>query len=308
MGKLLIVGTVAFDEIETPFGKTDKILGGAATFIGLAASQFDIESAIVSIVGDDLPQEYLDLLKSKNIDLSGVEIVEGGKTFYWKGKYHNDLNSRDTLVTELNTLADFNPVVPDNFKDADVVMLGNLHPGVQLSVINQMTVRPKSIVLDTMNFWMDNALEDLKEVIKHIDVITINDEEARQLTGEYSLVKAAEIIQKMGPKHVVIKKGEHGALLFHEENVFFAPALPLEEVFDPTGAGDTFAGGFSGYLAATDGVSFGNLKNAVIHGSNLASFCVEQFGTKRMQNLKRKEVHQRLHQFKTLTQFDIELK
>lgn len=308
MGKLLIVGTVAFDEIETPFGKTDKILGGAATFIALAASQFNNESAIVSIVGDDLPQEYLDLLKSKNIDLSGIEIVEGGKTFYWKGKYRNDLNSRDTLATELNTLADFNPVVPDHFKDADVVMLGNLHPGVQLSVIKQMSKRPKLIVLDTMNFWMDNALQDLKEVIKHIDVITINDEEARQLTDEYSLVKAAEEIQKMGPKYVVIKKGEHGALLFHEEKVFFAPALPLEEVFDPTGAGDTFAGGFSGYLAATSGVSFGNLKNAVIHGSNLASFCVERFGTKRMQDLKREEVNQRLHQFKTLTQFDIELK
>lgn len=308
MGKLLIVGTVAFDEIETPFGKTDRILGGAATFIGLAASQFENESAIVSVIGDDFPQEYLDLLKAKNIDLTGLEVVKGGKTFYWKGKYRNDLNSRETLVTELNTLADFNPVVPDNFKDADVVMLGNLHPGVQMSVIKQMKERPKLIVLDTMNFWMDNALEELKEVIKHIDVITINDEEARQLTDEYSLVKAAEEIQKMGPKFVVIKKGEHGALLFHNEKVFFAPALPLEEVFDPTGAGDTFAGGFAGYLAATDNISFGNLKNAVIHGSNLASFCVERFGTKRMQDLKREEVNKRLHQFKTLTQFDIELK
>ncbi len=308
MGKLLIVGTVAFDEIETPFGKTDKILGGAATFIGLAASQFENESAIVSIVGDDLPKEYLDLLESRNIDLSGLEIVKGGKTFYWKGRYGNDLNSRDTLITELNTLADFHPVVPDNFKDADVVMLGNLHPSVQMSVIEQMEATPKLIVLDTMNFWMDNALEELKQVIKHIDVITINDEEARQLTSEYSLVKAAEEIQKMGPKFVVIKKGEHGALLFHNEKVFFAPALPLEEVFDPTGAGDTFAGGFVGYLAATDNISFGNLKNAVIHGSNLASFCVERFGTKRMQVLKREEVNQRLHQFKTLTQFDIELK
>jgi len=308
MGKLLIVGTVAFDEIETPFGKTDKILGGAATFIGLAASQFENEAAIVSIVGDDLPQEYLDLLESRNIDLSGLEIVKGGKTFYWKGRYGNDLNSRDTLITELNTLADFNPVVPDDFKDSDVGMLGNLHPSVQMSVIEQMEATPKLIVLDTMNFWMDHALEELKQVIKHIDVITINDEEARQLTSEYSLVKAAEEIQKMGPKFVVIKKGEHGALLFHNEKVFFAPALPLEEVFDPTGAGDTFAGGFVGYLAATDNISFGNLKNAVIHGSNLASFCVERFGTKRMQGLKREEVNQRLHQFKTLTQFDIELK
>lgn len=307
MGKLVIVGTVAFDAIETPFGKTDKILGGAATFIGLAASQFDVESAIVSIVGDDMPQDYLDLLSSKNIDLSGLEIVKGGKTFYWKGKYHNDLNSRDTLVTELNTLADFNPVVPDDFKDADVVMLGNLHPSVQLSVIKQMEKRPKLIVLDTMNFWMDNALPELTEVIKHIDVLTINDEEARQLTGEYSLVTAAQKIQEMGPTYVVIKKGEHGALLFHKENVFFAPALPLKEVFDPTGAGDTFAGGFSGYLAATDNISFNNLKNAVIHGSNLASFCVERFGTERMQNLTRDEINQRLHQFKALTQFDIEL-
>ena len=308
MGKLVIVGTVAFDEIETPFGKTDKILGGAGTFIGLAASQFDVDSAIVSIVGDDLPQKYLDLLSDNGIDLEGLEIVQGGKTFYWKGKYHNDLNSRDTLITELNTLADFNPKVPDNYKDADVVMLGNLHPAVQLSVINQMSKRPKLIVLDTMNFWMDSALEDLKEVIKHIDAITINDEEARQLTEEYSLVRAAQEIHKMGPKFVVIKKGEHGALLFHNENVFFAPALPLEEVFDPTGAGDTFAGGFTGYLAATGDISFENMKRAVIHGSNLASFCVERFGTERMEKLTKDEVYNRLHQFKALTQFDIELK
>jgi sugar/nucleoside kinase (ribokinase family) len=308
MGKLVIVGTVAFDEIESPFGKTDKILGGAATFIGLAASQFNVDATIVSIVGDDLPQAYLDLLSSKGIDISGIEIVKGGKTFYWKGKYHNDMNSRDTLVTELNTLADFNPIVPEKYKDADVVMLGNLHPMVQLSVIKQMSKRPKLIVLDTMNFWMDSALEDLLEVIKHIDVLTINDEEARQLTGEYSLVNAAKKIHTMGPKYVVIKKGEHGALLFNDENIFFAPALPLAEVFDPTGAGDTFAGGFAGYLAATDNISFDNMKNAVIHGSNLASFSVEQFGTARMENLERADVNKRLHQFKALTQFDIELK
>ena len=307
MGKFLIVGTVAFDAIETPFGKTDKILGGAATYIGLAASQFNVESAIVSIVGDDMPKEYLDLLSSKNIDLSGLEIVKGGKTFYWKGKYHNDLNSRDTLATELNVLADFNPIVPETFKNADVVMLGNLHPSVQLSVINQMIERPKLIVLDTMNFWMDNSLNELLEVIKHIDVITINDEEARQLTGEYSLVKAAAKIEEMGPKYVVIKKGEHGALLFHKSKVFFAPALPLEEVFDPTGAGDTFAGGFAGYLAETENISFNNLKNAIIYGSNLASFCVEKFGTERMKNLEKQEVNARLHQFKELSQFDIEL-
>ncbi|SMC41978.1 PfkB family carbohydrate kinase [Cellulophaga tyrosinoxydans] len=307
MGKLLIVGTVAFDAIETPFGKTDKILGGAATFIGLAASQFNVNSAIISIVGDDLPKEYLKLLSDKNIDLTGLEVVKGGKTFYWKGKYHNDLNSRDTLVTELNVLADFNPIVPDNFKDADVVMLGNLHPNIQMSVINQMTVRPKLIVLDTMNFWMDNSLPELLEVIKHIDVLTINDEEARQLTGEYSLVKAAAKIETMGPKYVVIKKGEHGALLFHKSKVFFAPALPLEEVFDPTGAGDTFAGGFAGYLAQTENISFNNLKNAIIQGSNLASFCVEKFGTERMLNLKKEEVNKRLLQFRELSQFDIEL-
>lgn len=307
MGKLLIVGTVAFDAIETPFGKTDKILGGAATFIGLAASQFEVESAIISVVGDDFPKEYLDLLESKNIDISSLEVVKGGKTFFWKGKYHNDLNSRDTITTELNTLADFNPLVPDNFTNADVVMLGNLHPGVQMNVLNQMKKRPKLIILDTMNFWMDNTLEELTEVIKHIDVLTVNDEEARQLTNEYSLVKAAKAIQKMGPKYIVIKKGEHGALLFNEDNVFFAPALPLEEVFDPTGAGDTFAGGFAGYLAATENTSFNNLKNAVIHGSNLASFCVERFGTKRMKDLERDDVNKRLHQFKALTQFDIEL-
>jgi len=307
MGKLLIVGTVAFDAIETPFGKTDKILGGAATFIGLAASQFNVESAIVSVVGDDFPQKYLDLFSDKNIDVSAIEIVKGGKTFFWSGKYHNDLNSRDTLITELNVLADFNPVVPSKFKDADVVMLGNLHPNTQMSVINQMEQRPRLIVLDTMNFWMDNALEELMEVIKHIDVITINDEEARQLTDEYSLVKAAAKIHIMGPKYVVIKKGEHGALLFHNDNIFFAPALPLEEVFDPTGAGDTFAGGFVGYLTETKNVSFNNLRNGVIHGSNLASFCVERFGTERMKNLKKEEVEKRLHQFKELTQFNIEL-
>tara|TARA_R110000868_G_scaffold340552_1_gene601225 strand:- start:15474 stop:16400 length:927 start_codon:yes stop_codon:yes gene_type:complete len=307
MGKLLIVGTVAFDAIETPFGKTDKILGGAATFIGLAASQFKVKSAIVSVVGEDFPQEYLDLLTAKNIDISALQVIKGGKTFFWSGKYHNDLNSRDTLSTELNVLADFNPVVPKNFKDADVLMLGNLHPGTQLSVINQMEERPKLIILDTMNFWMDNALEELKEVIKHIDVITINDEEARQLTSEHSLVKAAEKIHVMGPKFVVIKKGEHGALLFHKAKVFFAPALPLEEVFDPTGAGDTFAGGFAGYLAESENISFNNLKSAVIHGSNLASFCVERFGIERMQSLEKKETNNRLLQFKELTQFDIEL-
>src|SRR6478672_2305208 len=307
MNKLLIVGTVAFDAIETPFGKTDKILGGAATFIGLSASYFNVKSAIVSVVGEDFPQEYLDLLTARNIDISGIEIVKGGKTFFWSGKYHNDLNSRDTLVTELNVLADFNPVVPQNFKDAEVVMLGNLHPIVQTGVLNQMTQKPKLVVLDTMNFWMDCALPELLDVIKRVDVITINDEEARQLSGEYSLVKAAAKIHTMGPKYVVIKKGEHGALIFHNKDVFFAPALPLEEVFDPTGAGDTFAGGFSGYIAQSENISFDNMKNAIIHGSNLASFCVEQFGTERMLGLKQVEVQERLKQFKSLTHFDIEL-
>jgi len=307
MNKLLIVGTVAFDAIETPFGKTDKILGGAATYIGLSASFFNLQSAIVSVVGDDFPQEHLDLLTSRNIDISGIEIVKGGKTFFWSGLYHNDLNSRDTLVTELNVLADFQPKVPQNYKDADVVMLGNLHPLVQSSVLDQMEKKPKLVVLDTMNFWMDCALPELLDVIKRVDVITINDEEARQLSGEYSLVKAAKKIQEMGPKYVVIKKGEHGALLFHNREVFFAPALPLEDVFDPTGAGDTFAGGFSGFIAQSENISFGNMKNAIIYGSNLASFCVEKFGTERMETLSKAEVAIRLQQFKSLTQFDIEI-
>ncbi|KQO34270.1 sugar kinase [Flavobacterium sp. Leaf82] len=307
MNKLLIVGTVAFDAIETPFGKTDKILGGAATYIGLSASFFNLQSAIVSVVGDDFPQEHLDLLTSRNIDISGIEIVKGGKTFFWSGLYHNDLNSRDTLVTELNVLADFQPKVPQNYKDADVVMLGNLHPLVQSSVLDQMEKKPKLVVLDTMNFWMDCALPELLEVIKRVDVITINDEEARQLSGEYSLVKAANKIQELGPKYVVIKKGEHGALLFHNREVFFAPALPLEDVFDPTGAGDTFAGGFSGFIAQSENISFGNMKNAIIYGSNLASFCVEKFGTERMETLSKAEVAIRLQQFKSLTQFDIEI-
>nr|WP_294933670.1 PfkB family carbohydrate kinase [uncultured Flavobacterium sp.] len=307
MNKLLIVGTVAFDAIETPFGKTDKILGGAGTYIGLSASHFNLKSAIVSVVGDDFPQEYLDLLKSKNIDISGLEVVPGGKTFFWSGRYHNDLNSRDTLDTQLNVLADFQPKVPADFKNADVVMLGNLHPIVQSSVLDQMEVKPKLVVLDTMNFWMDCALPELLDVMKRIDVITINDEEARQLSGEYSLVKAAAKIHTMGPKYVVIKKGEHGALLFHDSQVFFAPALPLEEVFDPTGAGDTFAGGFAGFITQSENISFSNMKNAIIYGSNLASFCVEKFGTERMENLQKEEVLARLQQFKALTQFEIAL-
>ena len=307
MNKLLIVGTVAFDAIETPFGKTDKILGGAGTYIGLSASFFNLQSAIVSVVGDDFPQEYLDLLTERNIDISGLEVVKGGKTFFWSGRYHNDLNSRDTLDTQLNVLADFQPKVTENYKDADVVMLGNLHPLVQSSVIDQMTTKPKLIVLDTMNFWMDCALPELLDVMKRVDVITINDEEARQLSGEYSLVKAAAKIQTMGPKYVVIKKGEHGALLFQDQQIFFAPALPLEEVFDPTGAGDTFAGGFAGFITQSENISFENMKNAIIYGSNLASFCVEKFGTERMVALDKEDVVSRLEQLKSLTQFDIEI-
>ena len=307
MGKLLIVGTVAFDAIETPFGKTDRILGGAATYIGLSASQFGVDSGIISVIGGDFPDKYIKMLNNKNIDTSGIEVKKEGKTFFWSGRYHNDLNTRDTLITDLNVLADFNPVVPEKFIDCDFLMLGNLHPAVQMSVIKQIPKRPKLVVLDTMNFWMDNTLKELMEVIKKIDVITINDEEARQLSGEYSLVKAAEKIHKMGPKYVVIKKGEHGALLFNDGDVFFAPALPLEEVFDPTGAGDTFAGGFIGYLANTHDISFENMKRAIIYGSNLASFCVEKFGTERMENLSHEEVQRRLKQFKELTQFEIEL-
>lgn len=307
MSKLVIVGTVAFDDIETPFGRSDKILGGAATYIGLAASQFSLDSALVSVVGGDFPKTYMDMFREKGMNTSAIEVVENGKTFFWSGRYHNDMNSRDTLSTELNVLADFKPVVPEAYLDAEVIMLGNLHPDIQLSVIEQMNGRPNLIVLDTMNYWMDHTMDELMKVIGRIDVLTINDAEARQLTGEYSLVVAARKIMEMGPTHVVIKKGEHGALLFNREDVFFAPALPLEEVFDPTGAGDTFAGGFAGYLAKTADYSYENMKNAVIFGSALASFCVEKFGTERLLSLTKSEMHQRLQQFRNLTQFDIEL-
>jgi len=305
MSKLVIVGAVAFDAIETPFGKTDKVLGGPATFIGLAASQFEVDSAIVSIVGGDFPDEYLDMFENRGIDISSIEVVQNRKTFFWSGKYHNDMNTRDTLATELNVLADFNPVVPETYKNSKVLMLGNLQPSVQSSVIEQMTEKPDLVILDTMNFWMDTALKDLKKVIQKVDVITINDEEARQLTGEHSLVVAAKRIMEMGPEYVVIKKGEHGALLFFENEIFYAPALPLKVVFDPTGAGDTFAGGFAGYLAQTENFSFDNLKKAVIYGSALASFCVEKFGTERMLNLDNKELKDRILQLKNLTEFDL---
>ena len=307
MSKLVIVGTVAFDAVETHFGKTGKILGGSASFIGLSAAQFEVDSAIVSVVGGDFPQDYLNLFTDRNIDISSVKIVKEGKTFFWSGRYHNDMNTRDTLVTELNVLENFQPVVPESYKNAKVLVLGNLHPRVQSSVLDQMSDGSTFVILDTMNFWMNNTLNDLLEVIKRVNVITINDEEARQLTGEYSLVAAARKIHEMGPEYVVIKKGEHGALLFNETNVFFAPALPLESVFDPTGAGDTFAGGFAGFLAQTENISFENMKNAVIYGSTLASFCVEKFGTERLESLQAEEVRTRLKAFKDLTRFEIEL-
>ncbi|HRH12567.1 MAG TPA: PfkB family carbohydrate kinase [Bacteroidia bacterium] len=304
---LLVVGTVAFDAIETPFGKTDKIVGGAASYISLAASYFHKDIQLVSVIGDDFPNEFLNTLKSQGVKLDGLEIKKGEKSFFWSGKYHNDLNSRDTLDTQLNVLADFKPVVPESYKQADFLMLGNLAPAVQQSVIKQLTKRPKLIVLDTMNFWMDIALDELLKTIAMIDVLTINDSEARQLSGEYSLVKAAQKILKMGPKVLVIKKGEHGALLFNNEEVFFAPPLPLEDVYDPTGAGDSFAGGFIGYLAKTKDISFDNMKRAIIFGSAMASFTVERFGTERLIGLAQSDVDERVQEFVDLVQFDISL-
>ena len=302
---ILIVGTVAFDAIETPFGKTDKLVGGAATYISLAASFFSNKLRLVSVVGDDFPKDSIQMLKDHKVDTSGLQIKEGEKTFFWSGKYHNDMNSRDTVDTQLNVLENFDPILPEDFKDSEFLMLGNLVPSVQQKVLDQMTKRPKLIVLDTMNFWMDNCMSDLKTALKNIDVLTINDEEARQLSEEYSLVKAAKIIQKMGPKYLVIKKGEHGALLFGEEKMFFAPALPLENVFDPTGAGDSFAGGFIGHLQKTGDITFENLKSAVIYGSVMASFCVEKFGTERLSELTNNEVSSRLEEFVKLSSFKI---
>ena len=303
--RLLTVGSVAFDAIESPFGKTDKIVGGAGTFITLASSFFVKEQGIISVVGDDFPASTLENMKAKGIDILGIQIKAGEKTFFWSGRYHNDMNSRDTLVTELNVLEHFNPIVPQAFQGADYLMLGNLSPQVQRMVIERMEKRPKLIAMDTMNFWMDIALEELKKTMALVDVLIINDEEARQLSGVYSLVKAAKVIRAMGPQIVIIKKGEHGALLFHEENMFFAPALPLEDVFDPTGAGDTFAGGFMGYIAATDDFSFENMKRAIIAGSALASFCVEKFGTQRLLELTKEELNTRVKQFVTLGNFEM---
>ena len=303
---LLVVGTVAFDAIETPFGKTDKILGGAATYISLAASYFTKKSNLVSVVGGDFPKKNIEMLQQHHVNTDGLQIIKDQKTFFWAGKYHNDMNTRDTITTELNVLESFNPIVPEAYQDCEFLMLGNLVPKVQQQVIAQLKRRPKLIVLDTMNFWMDIAMGDLLETIAMVDVLTINDGEARQLSGEYSLVKAAQKILAMGPKYLIIKKGEHGALLFNKDQVFFAPALPLEEVFDPTGAGDSFAGGFIGYIAQTKDISFENMKRAIIFGSAMASFCVEKFGTEKLIGLTKKEVDDRVQEFVDLVQFEIE--
>lgn len=304
---VITVGTMAFDAIETPFGKVDKIVGGSATYVAYAASNFVQPIQQISIIGYDFPQEEMDELTKRGVQLEGVEIVPDKKSFFWSGKYHLDMNTRDTLITDLNVLEDFNPVVPDSYQGAEFLMLGNLMPKLQLSVIEQLKVRPKLIVMDTMNFWMEIAMDDLKEVLKKVDVLMVNDGEARQLSGEVSLVKAARSILGMGPKFLIIKKGEHGALLFHENHVFFAPALPLEEVFDPTGAGDTFAGGFIGHLAKTKDISFENMKTAIIVGSAMASFCVEKFGPERMKEITKEDISNRLSEFVQLVNFDIDL-
>jgi sugar/nucleoside kinase (ribokinase family) len=304
---LITVGTMAFDAIETPFGKVDKIVGGSATYVAYSASQFVTPVNQISIIGYDFPAEELEAMKKRDIHMDGVEVVSDKKSFFWSGKYHLDMNSRDTLVTDLNVLADFNPIVPESYQNSEFLMLGNLMPKLQMSVINQMKTRPKLIVMDTMNFWMDVAMDDLKEVLKKVDVLLVNDAEARQLSGEISLVKAARIIMDMGPAFLIIKKGEHGALLFHQNHVFFAPALPLEEVFDPTGAGDTFAGGFIGHIAKTKDISFENMKRAIIVGSALASFCVEKFGPERLKEINKADIDARIQQFVQLVNFDIDL-
>jgi sugar/nucleoside kinase (ribokinase family) len=303
---LIVVGSMAFDDVETPFGKSDKMVGGAATYIAWCASNFTPVKQI-SVVGGDFPQQELDALSARGVVLDGVQIKKDEKSFYWSGRYHMDMNTRDTLVTELNVLGTFQPVVPDSYQDCEFLMLGNLAPAVQLSVIEQLKNKPKLIAMDTMNFWMDIALQDLEKVIAKVDVLLVNDSEARQLSGQYSLVRAAAAISKMGPKYLIIKKGEHGALLFHDAQVFFAPALPLEEVFDPTGAGDTFAGGFIGHLAKTKDISFENMKTAIIVGSAMASFCVEKFGTQRLREISKADIDARIREFVDLVNFDISL-
>jgi sugar/nucleoside kinase (ribokinase family) len=304
---LIVVGTMAFDAIETPFAKTDRIVGGSATYVALAASNFIKPIQQISIVGFDFPKEEMDELKQRGVELEGVKVVPDKKSFFWSGRYHLDMNSRDTLVTDLNVLLDFDPVVPESYQSAEFLMLGNLDPKIQMSVIRQMKTRPKLIVMDTMNYWMEATLPELEEVLKEVDVLMLNDSEARQLSAQFSLVKAAKEIMKMGPKYLIIKKGEHGALLFHNDQVFFAPALPLEDVFDPTGAGDTFAGGFIGHIARTKDISFDNMKTGIIVGSAMASFCVEKFGPQRLKEIKRADIDARIQQFVDLVNFDIEL-
>ena len=304
---LIVVGTMAFDAIETPFGKTDRVVGGSATYAAYAASNFIQPIQQISIVGSDFPKEEMDDLKKRGVELDGVEVVKDKKSFFWKGKYHLDMNTRDTLINDLNVLADFNPVVPESYQQAEFLMLGNLDPRIQKQVIKQMKVRPKLIVMDTMNFWMETAMPELEDVLSMVDVLMVNDSEARQLSAQFSLVKAAKTIMKMGPKYLIIKKGEHGALLFHGDRVFFAPALPLDDVFDPTGAGDTFAGGFVGHIAHTKDISFDNMKTAIIVGSAMASYCVEKFGPQRMKEITRADIDTRIQQFVDLVNFDIEL-
>jgi len=304
---LLVVGTVAFDAIETPFGKTDKIIGGAATYAGLSASFFTDNINLVSVVGDDFPTATIQGFNDRGIRTEGLQVLQGQKSFFWSGRYHNDMNTRDTLATELNVILSFDPIIPDSYQDCEFLMLGNLMPSLQMKVLDRLKERPKLVVMDTMNFWMETALEDLMKMIARTDVLTINDAEARQLSGEYSLVKAAQKILAMGPKFLIIKKGEHGALLFNREQVFFAPALPLEDVVDPTGAGDTFAGGFIGHLARTRDISFDNMKRAIIFGSAMASFCVEKFGTQRLLEITDEELENRVQEFVDLVQFDITL-
>ncbi len=304
---LVVVGTVAFDAIETPFGKTDKIIGGAATYSGTSASYFTKNIKLVSVVGDDFPTEMIEQFRKSGMSTEGLQIKKGQKTFFWSGKYHIDMNTRDTLDTQLNVLLDFDPVIPDSYQDCEFLMLSNLMPQLQKKVIERIHKRPRLIVMDTMNFWMETQWDALMDTIKLVDVLTVNDSEARQLTNEHSLVKAAQKILAMGPKYLIIKKGEHGALLFNKEQVFFAPALPLEDVFDPTGAGDTFAGGFIGHIAQTRDISFENMKRGIIYGSAMASFCVEKFGLERLVDLKHPEIEERVQQFIDLVQFDIEL-
>ncbi|MBD01046.1 MAG: sugar kinase [Crocinitomicaceae bacterium] len=302
--KIVSVGTVAFDAIETPFGKTDKIVGGACTYISLSAAYFNNSPHLISVVGEDFPKEIIALFKERGINTEGLQIKNGEKTFFWSGKYHQDMNTRDTLDTQLNVIESFDPIVPDSYQDCDILMLGNLTPSVQIKVIQQMQTRPKLIVLDTMNFWMEIAMEDLKKVIKEIDILTINDEEARLLSGVHSLRKAAKIILEMGPKYLIIKKGEHGALLFGDDNIFYAPALPLEEVFDPTGAGDTFAGGFVGHLSSCDTINWEAMKKAIIVGSAMASFTVEKFGIEKLIELDKSQIEERINDFKNLVSFN----